>query len=291
VARLDNYAFAKVVRQDQTKVVSNVTFALKRLPSSMAFSLNRMVMPFIAPRRQNLVLVFSWIRSGSTLLTELLANHPDIVGYGETHIHYTDEKSIYDLNLRLMRHLRRSGIGSRYVLDKVLFDHYIQDLGALVRSVELSPIFLLRHPAGNTRSIRKMMQDRQIKGSPGSDSFETIWARMRSRHRKMGDLCDALPAGMPIAAVSYERLISEPDAALGALTRFLQLERPLSAEYVVTEKTGRWGVGDGSDNIKTGKIQARTSAHDAAMEVPPDVMEGYAALCAKLEARARFSAL
>jgi LPS sulfotransferase NodH len=32
--------------------------------------------------------ILSHMRSGSTLLAHLLASHPEIIGYGETHIRY-----------------------------------------------------------------------------------------------------------------------------------------------------------------------------------------------------------
>ena len=114
---------------------------------------------------------------------------------------------------------------------------------------------------------------------------------MLGRYKNMRSLCDALPADMPVCAVSYERLTSDPEGTLETVSRFLDLHEPLRPEYSVSERTGRWGVGDGSHNIRSGRILPRDPGPEDNSRVPDEVRAGFEGLKAHLAARSAFAAL
>lgn len=233
--------------------------------------------------RPRLICLLGIMRSGSTLLTELLLNNPQIVGFGESHVNYAEPDPIGRLRYGALRMTGRLDWGERFLLDKVLHDAHMTDPAQAMAHADFRPLFILRSPAGNMRSLAKMFADKT------PDIATDIPALLLGRYAQLAAIADALPADVPVAAISYDRLVADAEGTLAKLTGHFGLKTPLSSDYAVSSRTGKWGVGDGSDNIRSGKIQAPAKAE--ATPAPAEVEDAYAALCEKLTARAGAAAL
>ena len=232
-------------------------------------------------RRPRTVFLFGTMRSGSTLLTNILACNPGIAGFGETHLTYDrPAERLLDLRYWIFRYSHRYPGPGRRLLDKILHSAYTPDPAALFAACDARAIFLLRDPAATARSIETMIG----KLRPENLARTDIWGIVRDRYRDLAALVEEVPAEVPLAALSYERLLEEPDSALAALSAFLDLETPLSRRYTLPRGTGGWGVGDGSAQLHSGEIAPRPRPPRG--EAPDDVWAAQDALIAALDGRA-----
>ncbi len=163
-------------------------------------------------KRPRLILVLGCMRSGSSLLTHVLSSHPDILGFGEAHVRYERPSSIVELGYWLLRFRRKWPGGARYLLDKVLHENHLPDLAMLAGCAELKIVMMVRGPAGNIASLRKMFA-----GKGDADEY------YQKRFAELASLVDRIPPATPFLALSYEALTADPERELGAPFR---LSRP-----------------------------------------------------------------
>src|SRR6056297_1231258 len=84
-----------------------------------------------------------------------------------------------------------------------------------------------------------------------------VWGILEARYRDLVRLFDEVPNGIPVAALSYEALLEAPEPSLEKITEFLDLKSPLTSAYDVPRWGGTWGLGDGSEKIKSGRIEPK----------------------------------
>lgn len=237
--------------------------------------------PFYTKPR--LIIILSTMRSGTSLLTRVLSDNPQIYGYGESHVCYEDESAILDLKYWIYRFTRTYPGRNDYLLDKVLHKSHLPDIGELSRYAEIFPIFLIRNPAGNANSLERMFE----RGGLGTSGLP--WEYLQMRYGELIEYTKFLEGRFPIAAYSYEKLTSTPDIVLDGLQNFLSLQDPLNAEYSTPSYLGRWGVGDGSSSIRSGKILERDTSAERLLEieVPESVSDSWMKLKCRLMEAAR----
>jgi hypothetical protein len=188
-----------------------------------------------------IVFILGHVRSGSSLLAHILANHPDIVGAGETHICYQTQADLPKLVLRTCELLHRPFLGETYVVDQINHPYVSNDV-LLARQLYKS-IILIREPEATIRSIMTLFKCQE------REALE-IYIRRLEELTRYGPLL-----GDRALLVQYGDLIDRTDETLTALTRFLGLDSPLTPNYATHRMTGRMeGNGDPSDNIKAGQI-------------------------------------
>lgn len=188
---------------------------------------------------QSYLFLLGTMRSGSSLLTAILCSHPEILGYGETHVVYDEIDKVQELVARVRRaHDGREP--SRYVLDKLLHDGLIPDPRVL-EGVDLTCVFLLREPRRTIQSLVHQLD------STLDDAFTYYRERLLSLER----YARAFPRS---AFLTYERLVGDPAGTLERLTGFLGLGSPLSADYRLQPLHDRKGVGDRSGRLAAGRI-------------------------------------
>lgn len=193
------------------------------------------------------------MRSGSSLLTSILCSHPEILGYGETHVVYDGPGKMQELIDRVRRaHGGREP--ERYVLDKLLHDGLIRDPGVL-EGVDLTCVFLLREPGRTIRSLVHQL------GSTLDDAF--TYHRERLRHLEI--YARAFPRS---AFLTFEGLTGDPEGTLERLAGFLGLGSPLSPEYRLQPLHGVKGVGDRSGRLAAGRILSEE--RELSVELPED---------------------
>ncbi len=234
--------------------------------------------PLIARRHEDrTLLVLGVMRSGSTLLTHILADNPGIAGFGEAHLVYDRPERLDELAYWTLRFSHRWPEHGSYLMDKVLHAGYLPDLAEVARATRLHVLLLLREPEGNAASLERMFASEGRKDRAGTVRY------LEKRLRELSASLDALPGDVPFAALSYDALRADPEGELARLTGFLQLRQPLAPRYGMTPTTGRWGFGDGSAKIRAGTIVKPESAPRP--QISAD-LAGAHALYAALEAGA-----
>jgi hypothetical protein len=213
------------------------------------------------------------VRSGSTLLRVLLDSHSQICSPHEMHLRDISvslateyaERSLGEVGLKADKleyllwdrvlHRELEEAGKELLVNKTPSDAFIVD-----RILECWPdarfIFLLRHPLSIARS-------RHTARPQDSDARNL---RMVARY------CDAIEAARTAhdgLTVRYEDITTDPERETRRLCAFLGVEwEPQMVEYGQFEHGRlRPGLGDWSEQIKSGRIQAPKPLPDPS-EVP-----------------------
>ena len=183
------------------------------------------------------IFILGHMRCGSTALSHILCSHPEISGYGEAHVHYDGRDALGVLTLnQLRRHALRPR--ARYLFDKVLHSRY--DAGPHPEFFRARAIFLVREPAATIRSIRNLF--RTIgSGEYASDGLAADY--YEERLARLIRNWDMFPPKQRMG-FTYERLTSNPEAAISAISAFLELSPPLANRYAAPAKTMAHGSGD-----------------------------------------------
>lgn len=193
------------------------------------------------------LLILSHMRSGSSLLTQVLCSHPDILGYGETHTVYRGAGDLLRAAQSVYRMLRKWRVKHKYVADKILHTELLPDIEPL-RLLPVKWIVLLRNPADAVDSmVRTLSMDRGA-------AQAYYQARLRTIEQQACRLADA---SIPALLTTYERLTEDPRRELRTLSGFLGLEPELQADYEVQRGAQLPGAGDPSDVLKAGRILPR----------------------------------
>lgn len=209
------------------------------------------------------LLVLSHMRSGSSLLTHILASNPAIAGYGETHLDYHSPAEARLLPCQVLLGQRTLWYGKeRYALDKILHSDHLSPAQIKFLPVPSTRlIFLLREPEAAMSSIINTLGYSREKAS----------AYYCSRLEDLGALARKVAAAHPFVFITYTQLLEETDATFRLLEDYLALPVPLSEEYELSRATGVLGVGDPSDTIKKGRIVRKPKREMVAL--PPAILD------------------
>lgn len=212
-----------------------------RSPLWIAFRLLSRTYLTLSRREYRYVYVLGHMRSGSTLLAHILANHSDFAGAGEMHISYRTAADLKCLVLKTCEFLHRPILRKKYIIDQINHDYLTNEV---LNSEKLHKcIILLRKPEATLKSMMKLSVWQE------KDALEYYVKRLQTLTRY------GLLLRERAMLVEYDDLIDHTDQTLSALTRFLGLDTPLTPNYATHRMTGRVaGYGDPSSNIKTGRI-------------------------------------
>jgi hypothetical protein len=228
------------------------------------------------------VFVMCTLRSGSTLLRVLLNSHSQLHAPHEIHLRYVSvsldkkwsERSMKEMGLdadklryllwdRIL-HRELSGSGKPVIVDKTPNNVFIPDeLRACWPDARF--IFLLRHPAAIAESRRNWFK---------GDNYDE-----EQNHDLIRRYCEALEETRQSydgITVRYEELTEDPARITKEICAFLGLEwEPSMLEYGRHDH-GRYksGLGDWSENIKSGEVQKAKSP-------PPETPEPLRPIAAK----------
>jgi hypothetical protein len=214
--------------------------------------------------RSQMLFIVGHMRSGSTLLVHLLADHEEIIGYGETHRRYDDDTDVALYAAEIYRHFGWSWPRERYVLDKVLHEHHNLTAG-LLRAMDARTILLIRRPDASLPSMLDLELPMVSTQERALDYYLGRLEAVKWLATELGrDRC---------TFITYEGLVEEAscDAVLDHLTSFLSLRSPLRRRYGTMWSTGRRFIGDPSEAILAGEIRKpeREYKHD----VDPGIVE------------------
>lgn len=219
---------------------------------------------------QEYIFVLGHMRSGSSLLTHLLAENAEICGYGETHLAYETPDDLRRLACKVYRRLRRMRMPERFVLDKILHDRLSID-PSILAAESCRFVFLIRRP---TPSIASMLRAYPDWFSGATRPPEVVIAKAADyyvrRLDRLADYAARIGCRRRMLLLTHDTLIDGTAAALSTLQEFLELRNPLRAEYRLLRTTGQRGAGDFSKNIRAGRIVRRPA--EAAPDLPEDLL-------------------
>ncbi len=220
-------------------------FDAEQLSAERSMATWRSIHRIATPSTDRVVLIHAHPRSGSTLLANLLASHPEIAGYGEHHTSYRSRSDVERLELRLAYFARDPRLACTYVLDKIVWnDHIVSD--EVLNDPATFSIFLLRHPRSAIPSYREFLAE------PSTDAHRLD--SYAGRLDGMIDLATRLADPSRGILLQFEDLTERTTETLAALTRFLELPAPLSETYEPGRRSHRRARGDTTPKVASGSI-------------------------------------
>ena len=200
------------------------------------------------------------MRSGSTLLSQILCSHRNIVGYGETHIRYDSDESFVELITKTLwdRHVWR--LSPTYFFDKILHAELIEDI-SLLSKMPIDWILLRRN---GVACVRSMVRTFGMSPEHATAYFKRQWLTMEHWITEL-----SRAKNTHITAVEYDDLINTPDDTLGKLSENLGLTPALSRKYNIQRGARKPGAGDSSGQLEHGDISR--IHHDIVPVLSPDI--------------------
>ena len=199
------------------------------------------------------IFILGHMRSGSSLLTNILSSHREILGYGETHIKYASEFDLKKLlfkvynktqNTTSLQDLKQLRMNHKYLVDKVLHNNIVLDEN-LLTSEKLYSIFIIREPERTIASIL------DIKPHWSEEQALMNYLNRLSTLERYAKLINNKEGSL---LITYDQLLNQTDLVFDAFKKVLGTESEFSEEYKVTNKTGIAGISDSKENIKAGCI-------------------------------------
>jgi hypothetical protein len=166
------------------------------------------------------------------------------------HISYDDAPAL-DRQLALFLENDELKPDSRYLFDKLLHNDYRLRLDRLeLPGVKI--LLALREPEQSIKSIVNLFAQKET-DEPYASPLEAANYYI-DRVAALADFCRDASRGYYY--FDAEMLQCRPDVLLPGLTRWLDLDSPLSDRYEVFRQTGQHRKGDSSNVIRTGRVVA-----------------------------------
>jgi hypothetical protein len=204
--------------------------------------------PSVFVSRREYILVFSHMRSYSSLLCHILGSHSQIAGYAEMHQSYRGRLDLMRVRARVFRSLGGE-LEGRFVLDKLLHNQYSVS-GSIGNDPAVHPIFLVRQPGPTLGSIVEM--GRRIPTVRWYSDPAAVTSYYESRLGELARLAASIDRSFLF--IRAEDVVDDTTGVFQSLRSFLGLEQPLDESYSLFEHTGEPGWGDDSTKICQGHI-------------------------------------
>lgn len=231
------------------------TYTPKTKPRRFLLQLSAdIVAPFVTPTEPaRFIFLVSWMRSGSTLLSNLILEAPQVYGIGETHTRWSRTNAALDYRLCNYAVQKTPPEGAQFLFDKVLHNHL--DKGMCSDFLHSSRfIFLVRELNASLSSISRMRDS----GFAASDFPIELY--LRDRLKRLYDLSHEIPSANRYL-ITYNDLILNT-GQLDQLSASLGFAIPQN--FSVRRHTGTATIGDYSEKVKSGKIDGTPDIDDRA---------------------------
>ena len=205
--------------------------------------------------------VLSHPRSGSTLLSHILINNPDITGIGETKLTYSKANDLKELPINVALVMRKFPFlgNEKYILDKLIYNHLIDNTDvATIYGKNTSVIFLLRDPMEALNSLSRLDWITK-KDNPTQYVVDLYLNRIKMLKRYNKQLESSKCERRVL--LTYSQLLNQTRESFRILEELLKLTTPLSESYSSIRTTGNWRYGDSSEEIESGTIVRQSSTH------------------------------
>ncbi len=227
------------------------------------------------------IFLLSHMRALSSLAGHILGSHPQINGYYEMHLSYEDASAL-DQQLDVYRASDALKPNSRYLFDKLLHNDYVLQPERLGLA-EPKILIALAEPEHTIKSIVHLFRQK-----PAPDLYASPVEAAHYYIARVQALADFSQAAAQryfyFDAALWQRA---PAQLLSRLTKWLDLDSPLSERYEVFSQTGKARRGDSSERVRSGSI-AKTRTDYSHVVIPEAVLR--AAREAYLDCRARLIA-
>ena len=202
--------------------------------------------------------LLSHMRAGSTLLTQILSQNPEILGYGELFIPYQTRWDLYGMAGKLsIKKVRTSNDEDRILMDKLLHNYLMVDtLHEIVARLPVSYVFLIRPPYESVSSL--------MRNFGFSESF--CFSYYNDRLLKLGSYVNEMPANTSVA-LTYSQLTEHTPQSFALLEKHLGLRTGLSSQYDINGLKNR--VGDRSAKMFSGQIVNRRQEDRVKVSLDP----------------------
>ncbi len=226
-------------------------------------------------QKKDIVLIICSMRSGSTLLKSLLATSPDITHLPEMDFQQYGKLDYWKLKLRCKQRI--------IVLKKPAWYINTKDYPILPPFKNTKKIILVRDAydvISSMKSMNKKMAIDLIKDWTDRDYVDRYWAQI---YKNVID--KQLVTDPSTIVVRYEDLVNHPESISKTLFDFIGSEQKegVSAYDNPDDYKWAWGNDDGSDTIKSLKVQKNEKIRD-----DKALLEAIAASSKAIEVRRHF---
>lgn len=212
------------------------------------------------------IFLLSHMRAYTSLAGHILGSHPQINGYYEMHLSYT-EPSALNRQLEAFQANDTLKANSRYLFDKLLHNDYRlepEKLGA----ANIKLLIALLEPAHAIKSIVDLFARKEV-----ADLYASPVEAARYYVARVQTLAEfSRSTRCPYYYFDAELLPRAPERLLPTLTDWLELDSPLSERYQIFSQTGQARKGDSSERIRSGVID-RTPRDYAHVAIPLEVLD------------------
>jgi hypothetical protein len=193
------------------------------------------------------VFVLAHMRSGSTLLSHILANNPDFDGAGESHLTYKTPADLSKLAIATCQRQRTLKLkpGAKYLVDQINYNEFLTD-ETLSSPLIHKCVFLIRPPEPTFESMISRFK------WPEKVAFDYYVDRLKTLVKYSQLLKENA------LLIEYDDLVDHSEQTLAALTNFLGAREPFKPSFEADKTTAR--SADPSDNMWHGRI-VRTQPH------------------------------
>jgi hypothetical protein len=196
----------------------------------------------------NRIFLLSHMRAYTSLLGHILGSHPQINGYYELHLSYTDERNLSQQQ-QLYAQTEKLKPSSSYLFDKLLHNDY--QLNLKLPNLRRGKVLLaLRPPAESIPSIVFLFGKKENQHPYANPAKATQY--YIARLQNLSEFSEQYP--LHYFYFDAPLLHSNSEYILNRLTQWLDLDEPLSERYQCFSQTGQARAGDSSQTIKSGKI-------------------------------------
>lgn len=203
------------------------------------------------------------MRSRSSVLAHVLGSNKDIRGYSELHLSYKNKLDLLKMRVSIYRDLRCE-LKDKYVLDKILHNRHLF-LNKIVECPNTKIIFLVRNPENTIKSMIKLGYK---KGNSWYTDPQKAMNYYCGRLKHLNALAERI--GGDYYFLDSNDLVTKTDDILQKLSKWLQLDEPLSKHYSIFNNTGKASYGDSSRNIKAKKVIRTDDNSD--ISIPSDIL-------------------
>ena len=194
------------------------------------------------------VFLLSHMRANTSLVGHVLGSHPQINGYYEMHIGYYSERSLLRQKMLYCQHhsLKKH---SNYMFDKLLHnEHHISDI--ILEHPNTLLIMGIRAPEYTIPSIVSLYK----KAHPEHEFTQPQKAAAYYCQRLNLLAKIALMGTVTYLYFDADAVKVTPSSTLNTLSKFLELQTPLSPQYEKMRNTGKAKAGDSSSSLMKGEI-------------------------------------
>lgn len=237
----------------------------------------------LKPNPYKVLFILSHMRSGSSLLTHLLVNNPEIMGFGETHVKYSSGNAFKQLLMKVYNNVQEYNkvqdfkkliMNHQYVLDKVLHDSRFVD-ESFLESDNIRAIFLIREPKRTLVSLLDLKphwteDDALHHYIKRLATLEKYAKRINNKERSF--------------ALTHQQLLDNTNLAFEGFQDFLKTKEGFTEKYEILKTTGKRNFGDFKENIKAGHIvrEARKIDIQVSSETVGKAQQAFAQCCQTL---------